>query len=133
MSSLILSTAARLLVALLLLFSIFVMLRGHNEPGGGFIGGLIAATAFALYVMAEGAGAVRAVLRIDPRKVAGVGLACALAAGLIGVLAGEPFLRGLWVLLPSGKVGTPLLFDLGVYLVVLGGVVALILALEEQR
>ncbi len=133
MSSLILSTAARLLVALLLLFSIFVMLRGHNEPGGGFIGGLIAATAFALYVMAEGAGAVRAVLRIDPRKVAGVGLACALAAGLIGVLAGEPFLRGLWVMLPSGKVGTPLLFDLGVYLVVLGGVVALILALEEQR
>jgi multicomponent Na+:H+ antiporter subunit B len=133
MSSLILSTAARLLVALLLLFSIFVMLRGHNEPGGGFIGGLIAATAFALYVMAEGAGAVRAVLRIDPRKVAGVGLACALAAGLIGVLAGEPFLRGLWVVLPSGKVGTPLLFDVGVYLVVLGGVVALVLALEEQR
>jgi len=133
MSSLILSTAARLLVALLLLFSIFVMLRGHNEPGGGFIGGLIAATAFALYVMAEGAGAVRAVLRIDPRKVAGLGLACALAAGLIGVLAGEPFLRGLWVMLPSGKVGTPLLFDLGVYLVVLGGVVALVLALEEQR
>lgn len=133
MSSLILSTTARLLVALLLLFSIFVMLRGHNEPGGGFIGGLIAATAFALYVMAEGAGAVRAVLRIDPRKVAGLGLACALAAGLIGVLAGDAFLRGLWIALPSGKVGTPLLFDLGVYLVVLGGVVALVLALEEQR
>lgn len=133
MSSLILSTAARLLVALLLLFSIFVMLRGHDEPGGGFIGGLIAATAFALYVMAEGAGAVRAVLRIDPRKVAGLGLACALAAGLIGLPAGEPFLRGLWVVLPSGKIGTPLLFDVGVYLVVLGGIVALVLALEEQR
>ena len=133
MSSLILSTAARLLVALLLLFSIFVMLRGHNEPGGGFIGGLIAATAFALYVMAEGAGAVRAVLRIDPRKVAGLGLACALAAGGIGMLAGEEFLRGLWVALPSTKVGTPLLFDIGVYLVVLGGIVSLVLALEEQR
>jgi multicomponent Na+:H+ antiporter subunit B len=133
MSSLILRTAARLLVALMLLFSVFVMLRGHNEPGGGFIGGLIAATAFALYVMAEGAGAVRAVLRVDPRKVAGFGLACALAAGLIAVVAGDPFLRGLWIELPSGKVGTPLLFDLGVYLVVLGGVVALVLALEEQR
>lgn len=133
MSSLILSTAARLLVALLLLFSIFVMLRGHDEPGGGFIGGLIAATAFALYVMAEGAGAVRAVLRVDPRKVAGFGLACALAAGGIGMLAGEEFLRALWVALPSGKVGTPLLFDVGVYLVVLGGIVSMVLALEEQR
>lgn len=133
MNSLILSTAARLLVALLLLFSIFVMLRGHNEPGGGFIGGLIAATAFALYVMAEGAGAVRAVLRIDPRKVAALGLGCALAAGLIGVLAGGTFLHAIWIALPSGKIGTPLLFDLGVYLVVLGGIVALVLALEEQR
>jgi multisubunit Na+/H+ antiporter MnhB subunit len=83
--------------------------------------------------MAEGAGSVRAVLRIDPRKVAGLGLACALGAGLIGVAAGEDFLRGLWIELPSGKLGTPLLFDLGVYLVVLGGVIALVLALEEQR
>ena len=133
MTSLILTTTARLLVALQLLFSIFVMLRGHHEPGGGFIGGLIAATGFALYAVAEGPGSVRAALRIDPRKVVGLGLACALASGFIGLLAGEPFLRGLWVELPSTKVGTPLLFDIGVYLVVLGGVLGMILALEEER
>jgi multicomponent Na+:H+ antiporter subunit B len=131
-TSLILTTTARLLVALMMLFSMFILLRGHNEPGGGFLGGLIAATSFVLYTLAEGPGAVRDALRIDPRRLAFVGLACAVAAGVWALLAGKPFLTGLWGRVLGAKVGTPLLFDVGVYLVVVGAVLAIVLALEEE-
>jgi multisubunit Na+/H+ antiporter MnhB subunit len=131
-SSLILTTTARLLVALMMLFSVFILLRGHNEPGGGFLGGLIAATSFVLYTLAEGPGSVRAALRFDPRGIALVGLGLAVAAGVAGLLADEPFLTGLWTRVLGAKVGTPLLFDVGVYLVVVGSVVGLVLGLEEE-
>ena len=70
MNSLILSTATRVLVPLILVLSVFVFFRGHNEPGGGFIGGLLAATAFALLEKAEGLAAARRALRFDPQSIA---------------------------------------------------------------
>lgn len=138
MDSLILRTATRLVVALMLIFSLFLLWRGHNLPGGGFIGSLVAATAFALISIAEGPAAVRRALRIDPRLIAVIGLSLALAAGLMAAAAGQPFLTGLWNKIPLGDsgtlpLGTPLLFDIGVYFTVLGGVLALLLALEESE
>ena len=62
----ILSTATRYLLPLLLMFSIFLLLRGHNEPGGGFVGGLVAGAALALYAMALGLPSARQVLGIEP-------------------------------------------------------------------
>ena len=59
-------TAARLLMPLLLLFSVFLLLRGHNEPGGGFVGGLVAAAAFALYAIAFGTRRARQALVVSP-------------------------------------------------------------------
>ena len=138
MNSLIFRTISRFLVGLMLLFSIFLLLRGHNEPGGGFIGGLVAAAGIAVYGIAEGPAAVRAILRIDPRAIAMVGLLIALIAGLFAALAGAPFLTGLWAFIgatPGDKglaLGTPLIFDIGVYLVVIGGVLGMIVALEEE-
>lgn len=136
MKSLILSTATRFLTGLMLVFSIFLLLRGHNEPGGGFIGSLIAAIAFALFAIAEGPAAVRRTVVIDPRLLAMIGLALALIAGLLAALAGQPLLTGLWTEVDLNgekiKLGTPLLFDVGVYLVVLGAVLTLILAMEDE-
>ena len=134
MSSLILSTATRLLLPLLLIFSIFLLLRGHNEPGGGFVGGLVAAAAFALYMIATDAANVKRILRIEPRTLIGTGLLICLISGLISLFRGLPFMTGLWskTALPViGKVGTPLLFDTGVYLVVLGITLTIILSLAE--
>lgn len=134
MSSLILSTATRLLLPLLLIFSIFLLLRGHNEPGGGFVGGLVAAAAFALYMIATGVADVKRILRIEPRTLIGIGLLICLISGLISLFRGLPFMTGLWsktVLPVIGKVGTPLLFDTGVYLVVLGITLTIILSLAE--
>lgn len=134
MNSLILSTATRVLMPLILLLSIFVFLRGHNQPGGGFIGGLLAATAFALLEKAEGLAAARRLLRFDPQSIAAFGLGCALASGVWGGLKYGHFLKGVWpaAALETGlPLGSIALFDFGVYLVVLGTVCGILFALEE--
>lgn len=135
MNTLILRTVAPALTALMLLFSIFVLLRGHNEPGGGFIGGLIAASALAIYGIAFGVGAVRRAIRFHPMAIAGAGLLLALLSGLVSILFGVPFMTGLWIYPHIFGVEVPLAtvmsFDLGVYLVVLGSIVSIALALEQ--
>ena len=135
MRSLILRTASRYLMVLLVLFSIFILFRGHNEPGGGFVGGLLIAGAFALYALAYEAEAARRLLRFDPRTIIGVGLVTAAGSGLAAVWHGQPFLTGLWLPYPIpflGKLGTVFFFDLGVYLVVLGTTLLVLFTLEEE-
>jgi multicomponent Na+:H+ antiporter subunit B len=135
MKSLILRTASRYLMVLLVLFSVFILLRGHNEPGGGFVGGLLIAGAFALYALAYEAKAARRLLRLDPRTIIGVGLITAAGSGLAALWHGQPFLTGLWLpySIPFlGKLGTVLFFDLGVYLVVLGTTLLVLFTLEEE-
>jgi multicomponent Na+:H+ antiporter subunit B len=138
MNSLILTTATRLIVAILLLFSVFMMLRGHNEPGGGFIGGLIGATGYVLYAIANGTAAARQALRVGPEQIAMVGLGVAALAGLFSALFGDPLFTGQWLFIGAseGEKGIPissvLAFDLGVYLVVMGGILTLVFALEEE-
>ena len=134
--SLILRTAARFLLPLLLLFSIFLLLRGHNEPGGGFSGGLVAAVAFTLLAVGTDVPTVRRALQLPPRSLIGIGLLVATASGVVGLLGGGPLLTGHWVdlVLPGGvniAIGTPLVFDVGVYLVVVGVVLAIVLSLAE--
>ena len=137
MTSLILRTTTRFLLPLLLLFSVFLMLRGHNEPGGGFSGGLVAASAFVLYALAFGTPEAIQALRVNPRSLTGAGLLVAVGSGSLALLESRPLMTGLWwqVALPGfGKldVGTPLVFDLGVYLVVVGVVLSIILPLAEE-
>ncbi|MBM4461435.1 MAG: Na+/H+ antiporter subunit B [Chloroflexi bacterium] len=134
MTSLILSTATRYILPLLLLFSVFLLLRGHNEPGGGFVGGLVAAAAFALYVIAFDAATARRTLGVDPRTLVALGLLVALGSGLVSLFAGQPFMTGLWSSYTApllGKLGTPLFFDIGVYLAVIGVTLTIIFALAE--
>jgi multicomponent Na+:H+ antiporter subunit B len=133
--SLILRTAARLLLVLMLVLAVFVLLRGHNDPGGGFIGGLLAAGGVAIYQLAFGVGRARRLLRVEPRALAGVGVLTALAAGLAGLPGRGALLAGLWWQRPVpglGKLGTPLLFDLGVFLVVVGSVLTILFTLDEE-
>ncbi len=133
MYSLILITAARYLLPLLLLFSFFLLIRGHNWPGGGFIGGLVAAAAYTLHLISFEAAQTRRAIGLDPRQLIALGLGTATISGLIGVLGGRPFQTGLWLELPVlGHLGTPLLFDVGVYLVVIGAVMLIIFTLAEE-
>ena len=122
----ILIQASRILFPTLLVLSLIVLYRGHNLPGGGFIGGLMAATAFILMGISRSMEQAKRGLRIDPVVLMAVGLLVALVSGLPGILAGAPFMTGQWLpgfslpLIGKVHLGTPLVFDVGVYLVVIG-------------
>ncbi|MGL4611433.1 MAG: Na+/H+ antiporter subunit B [Trueperaceae bacterium] len=135
MNSVILQTATRLLIALIMLLAIFLTLRGHNMPGGGFIGGLVAAIAFALYTIAFGVKAAKYALRFSPRVLIGIGLSFAVSSGFVAAFVGAPYLTGVWTTLYVGgqefKIGTPIFFDLGVFFVVAGIALMMLFALEE--
>jgi multicomponent Na+:H+ antiporter subunit B len=136
LKSLILRTSAWLMIPVLLLFSIFLLLRGHNLPGGGFVGGLVAASAVVLQLVASGPGEVRRLIPFDVALLLPAGLLIALLSGVPSLLLDQPFLSGVWVTLPimgTLKVGTPVLFDVGVYLVVLGITVQIILSVAEEE
>ncbi len=135
--SLILRTATRYVFPIMLLLSIYLMLRGHNEPGGGFIGGLLAATAFVLWGIAYDVDDARRLLRVEPRTLIAIGLLVGAGSGLPALAAGQPFLTGKWIepslpVLGTTKFGTPLLFDFGVYLAVIGVTLVIVLTLMEE-
>ena len=135
MKTLIFKTASNYLLPVLLVFSIFILLRGHYLPGGGFVGGLIAAIAFILHAFANGLEDTKHLLRMHPGFLMPVGLALAFISGLAPLLVDLPFMTGLWV--PAeipilGAVGSALFFDTGVYLVVLGVALTIIFTISES-
>ena len=133
--SILLPVASRYLMPLLLVFSIFLLIRGHNEMGGGFVGGLVASSALILYGIAASPEALRKLLPVPPERLVAAGLGVSILSGLISVFFGKPFMTGLWVkteIPVIGKVGTPLLFDVGVYLLVIGIVVWILLTFAEE-
>lgn len=135
MKQLIFKTATNFLLPLLLLFSIFILLRGHYLPGGGFVGGIIAAIAFVLHAFAFGLRNTRKLLRISPMKLMPIGLALAVFSSILPFFQGLPIMTGLWLSDPLpviGLLGSALLFDLGVYLVVLGVALTIIFTISES-
>ena len=137
MVSIILKTSIRYLMPLLILFSFYMLLRGHNAPGGGFIGGLLAASAFILLALAEGITTTKTKININPQFLIAFGLLMALISGLISIFKEKPVITGLWFhahfpLLGELHLGTPLLFDLGVYFVVVGITTHIIFTLAEE-
>jgi len=121
---------------LLLGLSVVVLLRGHNQIGGGFVGGLTAALAFAVVALGHGVNRARAQLRRHPLTLAGGGLLLAVASGLPGLLIYGDYLRHVWietsVLGVQVKQGTTLVFDLGVYLAVLGAVLEFLFGFSRE-
>ncbi|WP_420794648.1 hydrogen gas-evolving membrane-bound hydrogenase subunit E [Vibrio tubiashii] len=130
-NSVIFATTAHIVAALMLVFSLYLLLRGHNEPGGGFIGALIAVIGFALLMFAESPNYVRERLFYSPFSIALFGILLSFIAGLTSFAFGLPFLTGLWwkEILP---LGTPLLFDVGIYLAIIGGVMGMLLRVNEE-
>jgi multicomponent Na+:H+ antiporter subunit A len=121
---------------LLLVMSVIILLRGHNEIGGGFVGGLTAALAFAIVSLARGVERARERLRLHPLTLASGGLLLAIVSGMPGLLVNGDFLSHIWIdtqiLGVSVKQGTTLLFDLGVYITVLGTVLSFLFGLRRE-
>lgn len=136
MNTVIFRTVTPVLTALILLFSIYVALRGHNDPGGGFIGGLLGASGLAIYAIAFGVPAARKALIIHPITMAGFGVVMAGLSGLLSLIYDVPFLTSIWNIIPLDGVelalSTLMFFDIGVYCVVVGAVTTIALALEGE-
>ena len=135
-STTILKTASNYLLPVLLLFSVFILLRGHYLPGGGFVGGLIASIAFILHAFANGLERTKDLLMIHPGFLIPAGLAVSFLSGLVPVVLFDiPFMTGLWSHEPVailGSIGSALFFDIGVYLVVNGVTMTIIFTISES-
>lgn len=124
-SSLILDTVLETIFRTAIVFSLFLLFAGHNAPGGGFVGGLVTATALVLRYVAGGTPRIDSVARVAPRHLLGGGLFLAGITGAAGWLWGDAFLTSVKVegslpLLGHLKATSALPFDIGVYLVVVG-------------
>lgn len=131
----ILKTATNYLIPLLLMCSIFVLLRGHNLSGGGFVGGLIAAIAFVLHSFAHSTQDTLDLFKFPPRTLIPIGLSISLISATLPVFSGKPFFTGLWTEEPVavlGKIGTALFFDLGVFLIVIGVTLTILFTIKEN-
>ena len=123
--SLLATTGSRTVVPTIAAVSLFLLVVGHDAPGGGFVGGLLAGSALLVVFLSKGGGAVVRLLPVDPQTLLGLGIAIAVATAVAGLVAGSAFLDAgkltldLW-LLGKFSVGSALIFDIGVYLVVLG-------------
>jgi multicomponent Na+:H+ antiporter subunit B len=134
MKTIILKAASNYLLPLLLLFSVFILLRGHYLPGGGFVGGLVASIAFVLHAFANGLKTTQKFLVYHPGILIPTGLTISLASGLVPMFSGQAFMKGTWFAKPFpviGNVGTPLFFDVGVYFVVIGVTLTILFTISE--
>jgi monovalent cation:proton antiporter len=134
----ILRTAAKWIAFIIMAFSLFLFFAGHNNPGGGFIGGLMGAGALLLIALAFGTKTLRAVLPINFRILTAAGLLIAVLTGIGSFVFGAPFLSHAFghfhlPVLGDTELATAALFDLGVYLTVIGVTMTIILSIGEDE
>lgn len=139
-SSVVLDTVVRLAFHTVLVFGVYLLFAGHNQPGGGFIGGLVTGSAFILRYVAGGRAELRSAVPVDPRLPLALGLLVATLTGMGALLVGGDFLESAYVeatlpVLGKVKFVSALIFDIGVYLVVVGLVLGLLrtLGAEAER
>ena len=135
--SVILDEADRWLFPVILLVSVYVTFRGHNAPGGGFAGGMIAGCAFVLRFLTHGSARVAQALRVAPTTLIGAGMLLSIVTAAAPLLGGDPLIEStIWKFdLPAigqVKLVSSSIFDLGVYALVVGVVVAVLLALGSD-
>jgi multicomponent Na+:H+ antiporter subunit A len=130
--SVIVDTVARIVFHSALVLSLYLLAVGHNQPGGGFVGGLVASAAFALVYVAGGSDDVRKLSRLNPWLLLGTGLLIASSAAIAPLVLGDSLLESGYIVsfdapvLGHVGIGSTLVFDLGVYAVVTGVVLAVI-------
>lgn len=135
--SLILDTTTRFVFDATIVLSAYLLFAGHNQPGGGFVGGLVAAAAIALRYIAGGIDDVRSLVKVRPWTFLAVGLAVAVGTALVPLALGDGPLNQQafeWhpALLGKVKVTTATVFDTGVYLIVVGLVLMIFEGLGDE-
>lgn len=134
----ILQTAAKVLVFLILTYAVYILFAGHHNPGGGFVGGLVTASAMVLLYIAFDTRTVRQIIPVDFRLLGASGVLIAVLTGAFPLLLGESFLthNALTIYLPFlGKthLATAILFDIGVFCAVVGTTMTIITSISEDE
>jgi multicomponent K+:H+ antiporter subunit A len=119
--------ATRVLLPLAIVVGVFIFLRGHNQPGGGFIAGLVVAIALLMQYMASGFAWADRQRKFDPHTMLGAGILIAGLTGVASFVFGKPFLTSTfayltWPVVGKFEVASAMAFDLGVFLTVVGTV-----------
>jgi multicomponent Na+:H+ antiporter subunit B len=133
MNTQILHISAPVIKPMFVILSLYVLYRGHNLPGGGFIGGLLAASGYVFYMLAFDVETTIKKMWVSPFKLMAIGLLLAFSSGFPALLQTEPFMTGQWISFLGIKLGTPTLFDVGVYLTVLGVLITVMGAILEKQ
>lgn len=138
MNSVILQIAQRYVRFLLLFFAVIALLRGHNHPGGGFIAGLLAGLSIVMKGFAYDIEQVRSQMKVSPPAFIGIGLVLIVVSTFPSMFSGSAFMTGVWttIQLPLGgeiKLGTPLLFDTGVFFAVIGVTLMFLFSLKRAE
>ena len=136
MRNIILEKIVVLFLKVMLVFALYLLVRGHNNPGGGFIAAIIASTGFVFYAIIFGTKKVEKLLQLSTHQWMGIGLLLALISALLPLFFSQEIQTGLWLpadfpILGSLHLGTPLLFDTGVFLTVSGVILTIILSIME--
>lgn len=138
MNSVILQIAQKYVRFFLLVFAVIALLRGHNHPGGGFIGGLLAGLSIVMKGFAFETERVRSQMKISPTEFIGIGLGLIVLSTIPSMISGDAFMTGLWTTIPLPlkgelKLGTPLLFDIGVFFAVIGVTLMFLFSLKRAE
>jgi multicomponent Na+:H+ antiporter subunit B len=138
MNSVILQIASKYVRWLLVIFSIIILIRGHNYPGGGFIGGLLAGLSLAYKGFAFTPELLKKEIKIKPEGYIGLGLMLVFISIWPGVFMKTALMEGVWFTIPipfseGFKFGTPFLFDIGVFFTVIGVTVLFLFSLSHEK
>lgn len=137
-NNLILQTVTKVVAYIILVFSFFLFMAGHHNPGGGFVGGLMTSSALVLFYLAFDMQTMHRVIPVNFHKLAAAGLLLAFLTGMGSMLFRQPFLTHTFGYVPLPLLGetelaTAVLFDLGVYLTVIGVTMTVILTIGGDR
>lgn len=135
MKTIILQTAIKVLLPIFFVYSLYLLFRGHDSPGGGFIGALVISIALIFHMIAFGVTVTMEKYRVNTMWLTAIGLLCVLLGGAIPLLFGDGFFHAMWSKVKIPMVGTlssVLLFDIGVYIGVVGSIMKISLTILEE-
>ncbi|WP_028296601.1 MnhB domain-containing protein [Olivibacter sitiensis] len=135
MRTIVLQTAIRVLLPIFFVYSLYLLFRGHDSPGGGFIGALVVSIALIFHVIAFGVTYTIEKYRINTMWLTASGLLLVFFGGVGPMLLDDGFFHAMWsnVKIPFiGTLSSVLLFDIGVYLGVVGSIMKISLTILEE-
>src|SRR6056297_2230295 len=117
-------------------YSLYLFLPGHNKPGGGIISGIISSTGFIFFAIIHGTKALQNIIKFQPQLFIATGLSFVFIAAFLPVITSKEILTGLWIhtkipVWGELHLGTPLIFDTGIFLVVIGVILTIVISIME--